>query len=110
MNSTDLYKLPKDVLILLISTIQEDLQFKLDEVKKELEIYKKVYGEPYKTFCAAPNCAHYEIVGDNSNSNTFTSTGQRQFSICIACGETFCKEHKKEYLRWEGIGRKCKKH
>ena len=110
MNSTDLYALSKDVLILLISKIQEqtrqeveqDMQIKLDKVKKELDTWKLVYDAPTKQFCYAENCEHYELTGDK----TFTSTNEYYFDGCRDCGSIFCKYHTDEYL----INNQCRHH
>ena len=99
MNTTDLYKLPKDILVKLIMTIQE--QTKQDAEKEHQEhlrsIFEMIDYERNYTMdsCCVISCDKY-VVRDNSHI-LYTNTSEKM-SECQGCFECFCEEHS-NYLK-----------
>ena len=91
MDTTELYKLPKDILVKLITTIQEQTR---EEVKKECSdqmrnVFEKMHNYDM-TPCFINNCDKYKVHGTGTS---ILYSNSEFFSSCYRCTSEFCKEH-----------------
>ena len=92
--NTDLYSLPKDMLVKLVSMIREDT---IKEYEEKIELYQekncvmknlKIYHE-----CSFPKCRAFQIIAGMRGIKHFNCKGIMR---CRNCMEYFCDEHIKE--------------
>jgi hypothetical protein len=111
MEAADLYKLPKDVLVHLISTIQYDLATELEQTKRNSKRKVDAIREKCE-FAAIYECSFegchrfwlYEEHGDlNNNDVDYYNDG----SITFCCG---CDKYRCDLKADKGIGFWCREH
>ena len=102
MNTTDLYKLPKDMLVKLVSTIQYQTR---EDVEKEhanqiREIFNEIdYYQSYSiSYCCVDECDKYIVYDENgktlySSSEIFSCSDYENFTCCRDCFDYYCKDH-----------------
>lgn len=109
MEDSDLYKLPKDVLVKLLATFRQDVQKALeDKYSKQiskLELKKEILNEIMEDLddrgifynieqCCHPNCSNYMIENDGG---VFFRTAD--IYSCDICGEnSYCNSHYSQYF------------
>ena len=87
MNS-DLYSLPKDMLVKLVSTIREDTVKEYEEKLKDLEEELKIYEKVELAYCDILECPKKW-----PNTKAYND----DYLLCWNCGGVFCKDHIKMY-------------
>jgi hypothetical protein len=88
----DLYNLPKDMLVKLVSEIQEETE------KRCKEIYEKVIREENHLHSYSSNCDFCEsfLLHDKDGKFSYTSeyNSMDDFKFCDYCGDiSYCKKH-----------------
>ena len=99
---SDLYSLPKDMLVKLIATIREDtikeISKKYEDQMKDLQIRYDLMKEvsDYSTYpisveqCSFPNCE--AMWGSNGrDTDSYYKCDDRDW--CESCGKMFCQQH-----------------
>lgn len=85
---TDLRKLPKDILILLLQTIEQDTKKYYENELKELSFLRRYSGKFHK--CSFPKCEAKGLLFRNGGKIT---EGCKSMDIC-ECGKYYCDNHK----------------
>ena len=87
MEKSELYQLPKDILVELIASIQHDLKEDCDLYKKILQDLRKMEITVIK--CSYKNCKKYMIFKPDVFTN-WKRIGHEVFSCC--CAESDCEK------------------
>ena len=82
---TNLYSLPKDMLVKIISTIREDTIKEYEEKVQELEDKLKFYKNVEILYCHEEGC-------DKKGAKGGDEIGDDYF-YCNQCDEVFCESH-----------------
>lgn len=107
MDTTELYKLPKDILVKLITTIQEQTKKQLrEDVKKEYSsqlrnVFEKMVlgGQCYVSRCSYIDCDKY-IVNDEGGNKLYSNS--ENFSTCYNCFVVLCEDHLSDMNKIDG--------
>lgn len=94
----DLYSLPKDILVKLISTIREDTiqeySKKIEELDIKLRLIREVsYNSIYPielSYCSFPDCKSIS-ASNYRDKDAFHNCEDMVF--CDLCADTFCDKH-----------------
>lgn len=86
----NLYNLPKDILVKLLTTIQEDTKREID-IKLE-SVFKKINYKAHYFFykCSVKDCNCYQVADDCGEILYINSEPINQ---CFSCFKNFCKKH-----------------
>lgn len=97
MDECQLYKLPRELLVKLITTLERDirnseiapLEQRFQMVQKELEMYYILCTDVEVETCIGDNCIAYR--GFNGHKEIITHC--HAFYFCDFCGELMCNKH-----------------
>lgn len=84
---SNLYDLPKDLLVKLIATIQSDREKEITKLKNQIGTLCRNGAKLVE--CEHPGCDHWEIRDDYDPG---------VFRYCFRCSEHRCPEHSKVWL------------
>jgi len=112
MEKTDLYKLPKVVLVHLISTIQHDLAIELKQTKRNAKRKFDAIREKCKWIsieeCSFEGCHRFFLFEENIDNDEsdieYYNDGRITFCQCI------CDKYKCDRKADKGIGWWCQEH
>ena len=112
MEQSELYQLPKDILIKLLADVQQELKEKADELKEEVDMYKDILDHTYKgirtttdpgesyVICSKKGCTHYAIE-DGYQTAHLTHCCCEDYNCSKKCDQEdymnwWCEYHLKE--------------
>ena len=109
MDNCNLYKLPKDVLVFLISTIQSDLKKELDNSKRIFDTIREKSQWLSVEQCSHKGCHRFwifeeQVVTQYDKVVDYYNDGRITFCNCI------CDKHKCDRKADQGIGWWCEEH
>lgn len=111
MNSSDLYKLSKDELIHLVSTIQHDLAAELKQSERNTKIILDTVREKFDWIyiekCSFKGCHRFSFFQEQNNEQNcidYFNDGRITFCTCSSCDKTCDLKADK------GIGWWCREH
>jgi hypothetical protein len=101
-----LYDLPKDILVKMLTTLEQNIRKEFKEQYFPLTLKSKVFDKvmemingDYRNMlfadyhiCNFKNCENYSI--ENQNSIYFSTTN---IFFCLNCDTCFCETHKKDF-------------
>ena len=103
----NLYSLNKDMLIEMISCIQENERKKLEEVEKKLDRYREKYHMARESYyydagrvfrlvkCSYPDCESFCHFGDKSTENNYAYCDELR--KCYNCSKYCCDKHSDDF-------------
>ena len=101
----DLYKFPKDVLVKMLTTIQDETKKKCEEdhIKEIHRMLNLIPNNQDVGFgqCNYENCECFNITKGNYEYEIIYKYKNTSFYECIRCYRLFCENHKTELIDLE---------
>ena len=108
----NLYKLPKDILVKLILTIENETKNKCEENHAK-EIHRMLNSVPNNQnaefgICDYENCEYF-YLSDGYEFKAIYKYKDISFNTCIRCYRSFCENHKTELSNFDETRYICNK-